>query len=246
MPKPQAGNGCFGENFTTFGSDFYVLLSLWRMASSSKPSEVVVWEWEERPGLWIPYEVDVVRLLEDHLKHRVSRNSKVNLGQSNPRLYCYEVDLVNMEQLNVRSGRGSCIFLLILSFIDLQVAELFPKAMQVQSGSRTEKLIDNPFMHQSIPAVPIPPPPRQPRGICSHCQSRGWGIRNFIAARGLGISIPRGNLWAFDTRVFEIEISFFIGKDEAFVKDWLVHQGLEKLVDVFKALVKRRVIVDDS
>ena len=25
----------------------------------------------------------------------------------------------------------------------------------------------------------------------------------------------------------------FIGKDKAFVKDWLVHQGLEKLVDVF-------------
>ena len=42
-------------------------------------------------------------------------------------------------------------------------------------------------MHQSIPAVPIPPPPGQPRGICSRCQSRGWGIRNFIAARGLGI-----------------------------------------------------------
>ena len=94
-----------------------------------------------------------------------------------------------------------------------------------------------PFMHQSLfQRCPSPPPPGQPRGICSHCQSRGWGIRNFIAARGLGISIPRGNLWAFDTRVFEIEISFFIGKDEAFVKDWLVHQGLEKLVDVFKGM----------
>ena len=86
------------------------------MASSSKPSEVVVWEWEERPGLWIPYEVDVVRFLEDHLKHKVSRNSTVNLGQSNPRLNSYEVDLVNMQQLNVRSGRESCTFLLILMF----------------------------------------------------------------------------------------------------------------------------------
>ena len=86
------------------------------MASSSKPNEVVVWEWEERPGLWIPYEVDVVRFLEDCLKHRVSRNTTVNLGQSNPRLNCYEVDLVHMQQLNVRSGRGSCIFLLILKF----------------------------------------------------------------------------------------------------------------------------------
>ena len=41
-------------------------------------------------------------------------------------------------------------------------------------------------MHQSIPAVPIPP--GQPRGICLPCQSRGWGIHNFIAAWGLGIS----------------------------------------------------------
>ena len=48
-----------------------------------------------------------------------------------------------------------------------------------------------------------PPPPGQPRGICSRCHSRGWGIRNFIAARGLGISIPRGDPRAFDTRVFE-------------------------------------------
>ena len=44
----------------------------------------------------------------------------------------------------------------------------------------------NLVMHQSIPAVPIPPPPGQPRGICSRCQSRVWGIRNFIAAPGAG------------------------------------------------------------
>ena len=74
-------------------------------------------------------------------------------------------------------------------------------------------------MHQSIPAVPIPPPlPGQSRGICSSCQSRGWGIRNFIAARGL------------------LNMEEFIGKDEAFVKDWLVRHGLEKLVDVFKGM----------
>ena len=57
------------------------------------------------------------------------------------------------------------------------------------------------FMHQSIPAVPIPP--WATAGICSCCQSWGWGIRNFIAARGLGISEPRGDPRAFDTRVFE-------------------------------------------
>ena len=32
----------------------------------------------------------------------------------------------------------------------------------------------------------IPFPPEQPRGICSRCQSWGWGIRNFIAAPGAG------------------------------------------------------------
>jgi len=28
----------------------------------------------------------------------------------------------------------------------------------------------------------------------------------------------------------------FIGKDEAFVEQWLLRQGLEKLVDVFKGM----------
>jgi len=28
----------------------------------------------------------------------------------------------------------------------------------------------------------------------------------------------------------------FIGKDEAFVEQWLVRQGLEKLADVFKGM----------
>jgi len=62
------------------------------------------------------------------------------------------------------------------------------------------------------------PPPGQPRGICSRCQSRGWGIRNSIAARGLGICVPRGDPRAFDTRVLESAMDEFIGKDEAFVE----------------------------
>ena len=81
-------------------------------------------------------------------------------------------------------------------------------------------LFDVSFMHQSIPAVPIPPP-GQPRGICSRCQSRGWDIRNFIAARGLGICVPRGDPRAFDTHVFESAMDEFSGKDEAFVEQWL-------------------------
>ena len=92
------------------------------------------------------------------------------------------------------------------------------------------------FIHQSIPAVPIPP--GQPRGICSRCQSRGWGIRNFIAAQGLGICVPRGDPRAFDTRVFESAMDEFIGKDEAFVEQRLVRQGQEKLLDVSHVFLK--------
>lgn len=89
------------------------------MASSSQTGRVVVWEWEERPGLWIPYEVNTVRFLErsySKFKQRVSRNSTVNLGESDPNLNYYEVDLVNLEQLNVRSGKRPCILHLIVKF----------------------------------------------------------------------------------------------------------------------------------
>ena len=55
-------------------------------------------------------------------------------------------------------------------------------------------------MHQSIPAAPIPPP-GQLRGICAPCQSRGWGISKFGAARGSGICLSLGYPWPFDTHV---------------------------------------------
>ena len=82
-----------------------------------------------------------------------------------------------------------------------------------------------------------PPPPPLPlpgnRGTFAHVVSPGEvALANFNAARGLGIRIPRGDPWAFDTCFRKIEE--FIGKDEDFVKDWLVRQGLEKPADVFK------------
>ena len=85
-------------------------------------------------------------------------------------------------------------------------------------------------MHQSIPAVPIPPP-GQSRGICSRCQFRGWGISKFYRGPGPGISLPPG-IW----HTCFGKMDEFIGKDEAFVKDWLVCQGLEKPVNVFKGM----------
>ena len=74
-----------------------------------------------------------------------------------------------------------------------------------------------------------PPPPGQPLGICSRCQ---WGGAFAILSWlwGLGISIPGRPLGIWHTCFRKTDK--FIGKDETFVKDWLVHQGLEKLVDV--------------
>ena len=60
----------------------------------------------------------------------------------------------------------------------------------------------------------------------------GWGICNFIAAPGAGR--PPG-VWHTCFR----KTDKFIGKDQAFVKDWLVHQGLEKLVAVFKGMLSQ-------
>ena len=56
-------------------------------------------------------------------------------------------------------------------------------------------------MHQSIPPAPRPPPPPPGllRGICTPCQSRGWGICKFCTARGPGIRQPRGHSQGFDT-----------------------------------------------
>lgn len=80
-------------------------------------------------------------------------------------------------------------------------------------------------------------PPGQPRGICSRCQFRQWGIRNFFASQGMGICVLWGDPQTFYTRVFQSAMEEFIGKDDAFVEDWLVRQGLDNLVDVFKVYI---------
>ena len=80
------------------------------MASSSKPSEVVVWEWEERPGLWIPYEVKAVHHLERSFLSIKQSTSKrvppVKLGDCSRDLSVYEVDLTKNEQRNLETGKN--------------------------------------------------------------------------------------------------------------------------------------------
>ena len=67
------------------------------------------------------------------------------------------------------------------------------------------------------------------------CQSRGWGICKFCAARGPGICQPRGHSWAFDTHAVSYQKittqRILLGKKA----DWLICQGQEKLKRFVKA-----------
>ena len=81
-------------------------------------------------------------------------------------------------------------------------------------------------MHQSIPGAP-PPPPGLLRGICPSCQSQGWGICKFCAARG-----PFLSFW--HARGFLSENNYttdFTGKESS----WLICQRQEKLRGFVKA-----------
>ena len=88
-------------------------------------------------------------------------------------------------------------------------------------------------MHQSIPAVPIPPPGNP--GAFAHVVSPGGGAFVILSrSRGWAFAYPGatpGHLTHVFSKVLWRNSS---AKDEAFVEDWLVvHQGLHKLVDVF-------------
>lgn len=79
------------------------------MASASQTSNVVVWLWEDRPNLWIPYEADACHYLEKHFwkwKRGTSKktSSTIHLGKCSLALICYEVDFVNMEQVKIDTG----------------------------------------------------------------------------------------------------------------------------------------------
>ena len=95
------------------------------------------------------------------------------------------------------------------------------------------------IMRQSIPAAPSPPTPTPPgllRGICAPCQSRGWGISKYCAARGPGICQPRGQTRAFDTYTVScqhITTQRILLEKQA---DRLICQGREKIEEVCKGM----------
>lgn len=94
------------------------------MASASPTSDVVVWEWEERANLWIPYDVATCHFLEKSFLNFAQGTSKkmptgtskkmptINLGKCSSSLSCYDIDLVKMEQQRIGTGKSpaSCIF----------------------------------------------------------------------------------------------------------------------------------------
>ena len=57
-------------------------------------------------------------------------------------------------------------------------------------------------IHQSIQ------PPGLLRGICAPCQSRGWGISKFCAARGLGFANPGATLELLEDVSIDNEYEF--------------------------------------
>ena len=79
------------------------------MATASPAGDVIVWEWKQESNLWIPYQECVCQLLEKKFMELRQNTSKkmlpmVNLGECDPSLDCYEVDLVSWEQIRYETG----------------------------------------------------------------------------------------------------------------------------------------------
>jgi len=75
------------------------------------------------------------------------------------------------------------------------------------------------FHNASVISSSALPPPENCEAFAHIVHLSRWGIHNSIAARGLGISVPQGGPWAFDTHVFESAMEEFISKDQAFIED---------------------------
>ena len=84
------------------------------------------------------------------------------------------------------------------------------------------------IMHQSIAAGPTPPPPGN-RGAFAHVVCpRGGTFAILLRPGGWAFANP-GATPGHLTHVFESAMDEFSGKDDVFVEQWLVRQGLEKI-----------------
>ena len=96
------------------------------------------------------------------------------------------------------------------------------------------KLILNNYVSVNSSSAHSPP---GNRGAFAHVVRAGDGAFAILSRAGRwAFAYPRGDPRASDSRVFQSAVEEFINKDEAFAEDWLVCQGLDKLVDVFNCM----------
>lgn len=74
---------------------------------------VVVWEWQDDFGYWRPYSGQVSCYIEQCLLHqRGSRagpaSTSISLGQSDPSLAAYIIDIPNLKQFRQDTGKLTC------------------------------------------------------------------------------------------------------------------------------------------
>lgn len=67
-------------------------------------ASVVVWEWEEAPNLWLPYDAKVCEFIESHYVSS-SNNSRLNLGQVDRNLIFYDLNLTRLVQIRLETGK---------------------------------------------------------------------------------------------------------------------------------------------
>ena len=119
-----------------------------------------------------------------------------------------------------------------------RTVSLHPTRSGSQSEHRTRRIlpargtchITITLRNASVNSSGAHPPPGQPRGICSNVCPGGGALAILSQPGGWALAYPGatpGHLSVFE---------YGRGKDEDFVKDWLVRHGLEKLVDVFKSM----------
>ncbi|XP_012677465.1 probable E3 ubiquitin-protein ligase DTX2 isoform X2 [Clupea harengus] len=90
---------------------------------------VVVWEWQDDFGYWRPYNGQVSGYIEQCLLHqRGSRgggpaSTSISLGQSDPSLAAYIIDIPNLKQFRQDTGKLRCVR-----------RSLFPQSSALSSG----------------------------------------------------------------------------------------------------------------
>ena len=110
-----------------------------------------------------------------------------------------------------------------------------PKSCTQKSSSPVDCL-RNASVNSSCAHPPTPPPPGNCGAFACLASPGGGALANLARPGGRAFAYPRAfdmHMW-FPTRNPNMED--FIAKDQQFVADWIVCQGLDKLVEVFSIL----------